>query len=90
MEIVELERSLKLKQNQQLVASIENEMHGAKARAEADASLYRMAKEAEANKLRLTPELLQWEAVRALANNTKVFWGDKLPSLYADGAKLLG
>ena len=42
------------------------------ARAEADASLYRMAKEAEANKLRLTPELLQWEAVRALANNTKV------------------
>lgn len=90
VEIVELERSLKLKQNQQLVASIENEMHGAKARAEADASLYRMAKEAEANKLRLTPELLQWEAVRALANNTKVFWGDKLPSLYADGAKLLG
>jgi len=90
VEVVELERSLKLKQNQQLVASIENEMHGAKARAEADASLYRMAKEAEANKLRLTPELLQWEAVRALANNTKVFWGDKLPSLYTDGAKLLG
>jgi regulator of protease activity HflC (stomatin/prohibitin superfamily) len=90
VEAVELERSLKHQHNQQLLATIENEMLSAKAKAEADAQLYRMAKEAEANKLRLTPELLQWEAVRALANNTKIFWGDKLPSLYADGAKLLG
>lgn len=90
VEAVELERSIKLKENQQRVASIENEMINARTKAEADAELYRAQKQAEANKMRLTPELLQWEAVRALANNTKVFWGDKLPSLYADGAKLLG
>ena len=53
------------------------------------AELYRASKEAEANRILLTPERLQLESVRALANNTKVFWGDKLPSLYADGASLL-
>ena len=64
-------------------------MATAKARADADAELYRASKEAEANRILLTPERLQLESVRALANNTKVFWGDKLPSLYADGASLL-
>merc|ERR1719263_2041414 len=90
VEKVELERSLREKQNEQAKADIANEMHSARARAEADAELYRATKEAEANKLRLTPELLQLEAVRALSANTKVFWGEKLPSIFADGGKLLG
>ena len=38
---------------------------------------------------RLTPEYLQLEAVRALSNNTKVYWGDSLPALYANGAGLV-
>jgi len=86
---VELERQLKHKQNAQQIATIDNEMTAAKARADADAELYRATKEAEANQVRLTPELLQLEAVRALANNTKVFWGEKLPSIYAGVAGLL-
>ena len=65
-------------------------MVAARSMAAADAELYRATKEAEANKIRLTPELLQLEAVRALSSNTKVFWGEKLPSIYADGGKLLG
>ena len=44
-----------------------------------------MTREAEANKQLHTPELLQLEAVRALANNTKVFWGERLPTMYAEG-----
>jgi len=90
VEKVVLERSLRERENEQLKANIANEMYTAKARADADAELYRATKEAEANKMRLTPELLQLEAVKALASNTKVFWGEKLPSLYADGARLLG
>merc|ERR1711904_760067 len=86
---VELTRELKQKQNEQQIATISNEMSSSKARAEADAELYRATKEAEANRVRLTPELLQLETVRALANNTKVFWGDRLPSLFMDGANLL-
>merc|ERR1719421_2572463 len=90
VEAVQLQRTIKQKETEQQVAEIANAMHADRARAEADAELYRSAKEAEANKMRLTPELLQLEAVRALSNNTKIFWGESLPSLYADGARLLG
>ena len=72
------------------MAAIANEMTAARARADADAALYTAQQEAEANRQRLTPEFLQLEAARALANNTKIFWGEKLPSLYADGVALLG
>merc|ERR1719311_1270946 len=83
VEAVQLERELKVKQNAQRMEAIANEMLTARARA--DAELYRATKEAEANRARLTPEYLQLEAVRALSNNTKIFWGESLPALYADG-----
>jgi len=89
VESVKLERELKMKQNEQKLEAIQDAVAAARSKAAADAELYRASKEAEANKLRLTKEVLQLEAVRALANNTKIFWGDKLPSLYADGASLL-
>jgi regulator of protease activity HflC (stomatin/prohibitin superfamily) len=89
VETVKLERELKMKQNEQRMAEISNEITAAKARTDADAAFYRATKEAEANKLRLTPELLQLEAVRALANNTKVFFCEKLPSIYSDGTSLV-
>jgi len=89
VEAVELERELKAKQNAAKIEAIDNEIEAARARVQADAELYRASKEAEANRVRLTPEFLQLEAVRALSNNTKVFWGDKLPSLYADGTSLV-
>merc|ERR1712185_465974 len=86
VEAVQLERALKQKDNEQQLATIQNEMVAARSKAEADAELYRATKEAESNRIRLTPEFLQLEAVRALANNTKVFWGERLPSIYIDGA----
>lgn len=89
VEAVELERELKTKQNQQRLADIANEMTTSRVKADADAELYRAQQEAAANRARLTPEYLQLEAVRALANNTKVFWGDKLPAMYADGLSLV-
>lgn len=85
VEAVLLERQLRQKETEKKTEAIQNEMVAARSMAAADAELYRATKEAEANKIRLTPELLQLQAVRALANNTKVFLGDRLPSLYADG-----
>lgn len=35
-------------------------------------------KEAEANRLKLTPEFLQLKFIEAIANNTKIFFGDKV------------
>jgi regulator of protease activity HflC (stomatin/prohibitin superfamily) len=89
VEAVQLARELKVKENEQRMQAIANEMETDRTRTHADAALYRATKEAEANRERLTPEFLQLEAVRALASNTKVFWGDRLPSIYADGASLL-
>jgi len=89
VEAVNLQLKMQQKQTEQEVATIANEMHTSKAKADADAEFYRVSREAEANKLLLTPELLQLESVRALANNTKVFWGDSLPGLYADGGTLV-
>lgn len=84
VEAVTLERALKQRESEQRLEAIENDMLTARAKAAADAELYRAGKEAEANSLRLTPEVLQLEAVRALANNTKIFWGERLPSVYVD------
>merc|ERR1712159_897000 len=64
VEAVQLERVLKQKGNEQQVAEITNQMTTARAKADADAELYRANKEAEANRARLKPEFIQYEAVR--------------------------
>jgi erlin len=87
---IELNRTLALKQNEQRIAEIGNQMETARVKADADAELYRAQKEAEANKLRLTPELLQLETVRALANNTKIYFGERIPSMFVDNQLLAG
>jgi hypothetical protein len=38
-------------------------------------------KEVEANVQKLTPEFLQMSYIKAISNNTKMYFGDKLPSM---------
>ena len=44
-------------------------------------SILRLMKEAEANKLKLTPEYLELRFIEAIANNSKIFFGNKVLSL---------
>lgn len=81
VEAVQREQLLRQKENDQAIANIQNEMHAAKARADADAEYYRATKEAEANKLLHTPERIQLETVRAISNNTKIYFGEKIPQM---------
>ena len=81
---IHLNRTLAEKLNEQRLAEIANEMKLAEIKAEADAELYRAKKEAEANRLLLTPELLRLETVRAVANNTKIYFGEKIPNMFLD------
>jgi len=81
---IHLNRTLAAKINEQRIAEIENEMKVARVQAEADSELYRSKKEAEANAMRLTPELLHLETVRALANNTKIYFGESIPNIFLD------
>merc|ERR1712146_835999 len=85
---INLEKQLTEKQNLQRMEQIANEMIVAKAKAQADSEFYRAQKEAAANRVRITPELIQLEAVRAIANNTKMYFGDKLPSVFLEPGSL--
>nr|CAD1822595.1 unnamed protein product [Ananas comosus var. bracteatus] len=68
---------------------IENQMYIAREKSQADASYYRVTKEAEANRLKLTPEYLELKFIESIANNSKIFFGDKVPNMVMD-QRLLG
>ncbi|GMP93814.1 hypothetical protein CsSME_00043502 [Camellia sinensis var. sinensis] len=68
---------------------IANEMYNARAKSLADASYYRAMKEAEANKLKLTPQYLELKFIEAITNNSKLFFGNKVPNMVFD-QRLLG
>ncbi|KAF2325448.1 hypothetical protein GH714_028769 [Hevea brasiliensis] len=52
-------------------------------------SIFSVMKEAEANKLKLTPEFLELKFIEAIADNTKIFFGDKVSNMVLD-QRLLG
>lgn len=60
---------------------IENEIFLAREKALADAQHYRLEREATANAALLTPSFLELQFIRAMGNNTKMFFGDKIPSI---------
>jgi len=84
VEAIQLNRTLAQKLNEQRIATIHDEMQTAKSKADADAEFYRSEREAEANQLKLTPELLALETARAISNNTKIFFGENIPSMFVD------
>ncbi|KAL5826263.1 hypothetical protein ACOSQ4_018060 [Xanthoceras sorbifolium] len=68
---------------------IDNQMYLSRQKSLADADFYRLVKEAEANKLKLTPQFLELKFIEAIADNTKIFFGDKVPNMILD-QRLLG
>ena len=44
----------------------------------------RISQEAEAMKAKLTPEFLQLAFMQAVANNTKLYFGERLPAMLLD------
>ncbi|KAJ3697968.1 hypothetical protein LUZ61_001673 [Rhynchospora tenuis] len=84
-----MEQKLMEKDSAKRQEAIENEMFVAREKAQTDANFYRVMKEAEANKLKLTPEFLELKFIEAIANNTKIFFGDKVPNMIMD-QRLLG
>ena len=49
----------------------------------------RVTREAEANRQKLTPEFLQLSFMTAISNNTKLYFGDKLPSMLLELHQIL-
>ncbi|GMI87440.1 hypothetical protein like AT2G03510 [Hibiscus trionum] len=80
---LEKESSMKLQE-------MENQMFIAREKSLADAEFYRAMTEAEANKSKLSREFLHLKFTEAIANNTKIFFGDKVANMVLDQRLLLG
>ena len=83
------EQEIREQEGSRNVSSIMDAMHLAKERAMADANAYRLEQEAEANKMLLTNEYLDYTRSMAIANQTKIYFGDKIPSMFSWGAPIL-
>ncbi|KAA0064760.1 erlin-2-B [Cucumis melo var. makuwa] len=75
-----MEQKLMEKESSRRQQEIDNHIYLAREKSLADANYYRVLKEAEANKLKLTPQFLELKFIEAIADNTKIFFGDKARS----------
>ncbi|XP_039272776.2 erlin-1-like [Styela clava] len=72
------------KETQRRISEIEDESHLARMKSRADAELYTARLEAEANKLRLTPEFLEYKRIETLSSVGKVYYGPSIPNMIFD------
>ncbi|KAM7484429.1 hypothetical protein LguiA_000438 [Lonicera macranthoides] len=86
---IQMEQKLTEKDSLRKEEDIANAMYMAREQSLADANFYRTTKEAESNKLKLTPQYLELKFIEAIANNSKIFFGNKVPNMVLD-QRLLG
>ncbi len=84
---IQYEQKILGKESEKRIAEIEAEMHLARERSLADANKYKSDTESESNKKKLTPEYLQWAMYQALAQNTKVYFGNSIPNIFTSDFK---
>lgn len=73
------------KESLQRMAQIEDEMHIDRQKSRSDAEFYQLKKQAEANKLLLTPEYLELTKYKSLTANSKIYFGPDIPHLFVQG-----
>lgn len=79
-----MQKEIEEQEAKKKIATLENEVHLQREKTYADAELYKLTKEAEANAKRFTPEFLEYMHILSLSNNTKVYFGEKIPSMYLE------
>uniref|UniRef100_A0A8C5HKP4 Cholesterol 25-hydroxylase-like protein n=1 Tax=Gouania willdenowi TaxID=441366 RepID=A0A8C5HKP4_GOUWI len=74
------------KETEKKISEIEDGAFLAREKAKADAEYYTATRAAEANKLKLTPEYLQLMKFKAIAANSKIYFGSDIPNMFVDSA----
>ncbi|KAG5831536.1 hypothetical protein ANANG_G00304720 [Anguilla anguilla] len=74
------------KETEKRISEIEDGAFLARERARADAEFYTAAKYTEANALKLTPEYLELMKYQAIAANSKIYFGQDIPSMFVDNS----
>ena len=79
---IEMSKHLATQKAQQEIATMKNEMHLAEQKSIADAKRYQTKMEAEANRELLTQEYIELRRAMSIANNTKIYFGSDIPSMF--------
>mmetsp|Transcript_21650 Transcript_21650/g.36431 ORF Transcript_21650/g.36431 Transcript_21650/m.36431 type:complete len:328 (+) Transcript_21650:54-1037(+) len=82
LEVAEIQLQIQVA-NQEAKAkmeAIEDDIRLHREKSKAEAAFYHKTQEARANEILLTSEYLQLQSISALSKNTKVYFGDKIPS----------
>ncbi|XP_067879429.1 erlin-2-like [Heterodontus francisci] len=72
------------KETEKRISEIEDGVFVAREKARADADFYTAQRVAEANRLKLSPEYLQLLRYRAIASNSKIYFGKDIPKMFLD------
>lgn len=84
---INMEKQLMEETAKRNISRIEDEIHVSKEKALSDAAYYKQIKESESNRELLTTEYLEYMHILALSNNTKVYFGEKMPNLFVDKSR---
>merc|ERR1712232_973152 len=87
--VINSQREVAQQRAEQEKAAIKDAMHLAHEKALADAEAYQTQQRAESNKLLLTREYLELKKYEYLATNTKVYFGDKIPTAIGSGLNVM-
>ena len=74
------------KESQKQMSRIEDEALFARQQSKADGDFYKAQKEAESNKVKLTPEFLELKRYEAIAARSKVYFGPSIPKFFMDSS----
>ncbi|XP_005089259.1 erlin-1 [Aplysia californica] len=81
---IQWDQKIMEKESEKKMSEIEDSTLLAKEHAKADAEFYKAQKEAESNKVKLTKEYLEMLKFQTLASNTKIYYGNSIPSMFVD------
>ncbi|XP_057268328.1 LOW QUALITY PROTEIN: erlin-1 [Pezoporus wallicus] len=81
---IQYQQKIMEKETEKRIFEIEDAAFLAREKAKADAEFYAAWKLADSNKLKLTPEYLELMKYEAIAANSKLYFGDRIPSVFLD------
>jgi len=84
IEQIENERKLQKKEAERQMEDIENSIFIEKEKSKADANHYSLMKTIEAEQTQLTQQYLQKLAIQSLTQNTKLYFGESIPSFITE------
>jgi len=79
---IKYEQNILEKESVATMEKITDTIHLAKERTKTDAEFYKIQKQAEANRLLLTPEFLELKKIEAISSNNKVYFGPDIPNMF--------